>query len=102
MVARAGASSEHLQQTPAHLHYTDVQILVEWPEPVRDVPPCAVKNGVLIKNSVLGWGKHVTPGQHMHVDTSCPIEVLRGKCLKLKHIHTKRHKIKIKIKHITS
>lgn len=87
-------------QRPAHFHYTNVQILVKWLEPVHDALPCAVKNGVLIRNSVLGWGKHVTPGQHVHMDTSCPIEVLLHTCLKLKHIHTQSHKIKIKIKHI--
>lgn len=67
-------SSRHLQETPAHFHYTDVKIMVKWLEPVHDALPCAVKNGVLIKNGVLGRGKHVTPRQHAHMDTSCPIK----------------------------
>lgn len=74
---------EPLQQTPARFRYTDVQRPVKGPELVRDALPGAVKNGLLIKTSVLGWGKHVTPSQYVHMDTSLITYVFKA------HTHKK-------------
>lgn len=90
-MARAGASRGHLQQMPANFHYTDVQILVRWLDPMSDALPCDVKKQGLIKNSVLGSDKHVTAGQHVHMDASWPTEVS-----KLRRMHTKRRNVEIK------